>query len=238
MFQSTDTVTRILRLHPATARVFERHGMDYCCGGNTSLEAACAGRGLETAALIRELEDIVAPAGSGPDLASLSLSELAAHIEATHHAYLREELPRLDAMTERVALVHGHRNSRLEVIRDIWHGVSAVMSAHLDKEEQILFPMVRALEDAAETPSFHCGSIANPVAQMEREHDEIEEGIGRLRELTDGYAAPPWACGTYRAMIEGLARFEADTMLHTFKEENGLFPRAVERERALAGIHA
>ena len=234
-FQPTDTIARILKQHPAAARVFERYGMDYCCGGGATLEKACTERGANTAELLRDLEEVVSPAQDGPDLGSLTLSALADHIESTHHAYLREELPRLDAMTARVAMVHGARNPRLVAIRDTWHEVSETLSAHLDKEEKILFPMVRELEAAQKgVLSYHCGSVTNPVTQMEHEHVEIEEAIVRLRELTEGYIAPAWACGTYRAMLEALARFEADTLQHTHKEETWLFPRAVERERMLA----
>lgn len=237
MFQPTDTIARVLKRYPAASRVFERHNMDYCCGGGATLEAACAERGEEAADLIRELDALLAPAGSAPDPGSLSLTELADHIEATHHAYLREELPRLDAMTDRVARVHGARDPRLVEVRDAWRAVSGTMAAHLEKEERILFPMIRGLEAKGEDgpPAFHCGSVSNPVGQMEREHDEMEEGIARLRGLTDGYAAPSWACATYRAMIEALMMFEADTLVHTTKEEGLLFPRAAQAERALTG---
>jgi regulator of cell morphogenesis and NO signaling len=238
MFQPTDTIARILKRHPAASRIFERHNMDYCCGGGATLEAACAERGEEAADLIRELDALLAPADAAPDPAKLSLSELADHVEATHHAYLREELPRLDAMTDRVARVHGARDPRLVEVRDAWRAISGTMAEHLEKEERILFPMIRSLEGGAasgDAPAFHCGSVSNPVAQMEREHDEMEEGIARLRGLTDGYIAPSWACATYRAMIEALMMFEADTLVHTAKEEGLLFLRAAQLERALAG---
>jgi regulator of cell morphogenesis and NO signaling len=239
MFQTTDTIARIMKQHPAAARVFERHRMDYCCGGGATLADACAERGEDVEALVRELDELLAPKSASADPAEMSLSDLTDHIEATHHAWLREEMPRLDAMTDRVARVHGARNPRLDEIRDVWRGVSETMQAHLAKEEQILFPMIRSLEaaDPAEgAPAFHCGSVANPVMQMEREHDAIEDGIARLRELTDGYIAPAWACGTYRAMIEALMAFEADSLVHAAKEEGLLFLRATMAERALAGI--
>lgn len=238
MFQSTDTIARIMKRHPGAARVFERHRMDYCCGGGTTLETACAERGEAVDDLMRELEALLQPAGEAADPSALPLAELVDHIESTHHAYLREELPRLDAMTDRVAQVHGLHDPRLLEVRDTWRTVSDTMAAHLEKEERILFPMIRSLEktDPADgAPASHCGSVANPVAQMEREHDEMEEGIARLRELTDGYIPPSWACATYRAMIEALLGFEADTLVHTAKEEGLLFLRATRIERALAG---
>lgn len=234
-FQVTDTIARILKVCPETSRVFEKAGMDYCCGGGVSLEAACKERGVDAVALLADLE---ATAGiedaSGDDISALSLSRLTDHIEGTHHAYLRAELPRLLAMTEKVAMVHGGKEPRLLRVHDTFTSLARELSEHLDKEEQILFPMVRQLDGGAEAPEFHCGSVANPVAQMEREHDDAEASISELRALTDGYVPPKWACGTYRAMLSGLARFEGDMLIHIYKESTMLFPRAVFREQTLS----
>lgn len=232
VLQPSDTITRILKQHPAAARVFERHGMDYCCAGGTTLEAACAERGTDVGTLIRDLEDLIRPAAPGADPATLSLPELAEHIRSTHHAYIREELPRLDAMTERVALVHGARNPRLQAVHETWRQVAQAATAHLEKEDRFLLP--------AETPP---GSTNSPAAatgedaaslrtELKREHARMAEGIGRLRELTENYIAPPWACGTYRAMLEALTRFDADASVHLRTEETWLFPRITEHAPA------
>ncbi len=236
MLQPTDTITRILKQHPAAARVFERYGMDYCCAGGTTLEAACVERGADVTELIRDLEELLAPAQGGPDVATLSGPELADHIRSTHHAYLREELPRLDAMTERVALVHGGRNPHLEAVRETWQEVALLMKAHLEKEERFLFPLLNKAEGTPETashvPAFPSQDPADVLAELKREGGWLQEGIGRLRELTENYIAPPWACGTYRAMLEALTRFEADTMLHLRTEETWIFPRITHHEPA------
>ena len=99
------------------------------------------------------------------------------------------------------------------------------------KEERILFPMVREIEASATAPLFHCGSLANPIRQMESEHEQAGSALARLRELTDGYTPPDWACNTYRAMLEALAGLERDMHHHVHKENNVLFPRALVMER-------
>lgn len=226
MFHPHDTITRILREHPAAARVFERHGMDYCCAGGTTLEAACLERGTSVDALITDLEELLAPAGAGPELDSLTLPDLVEHIRSTHHAYLREELPRLDAMTERVALVHGNRNPRLQAVHETWTEVALLAKAHLEKTERFLFPV---LEKSADPSAPEAGN-ARVRAETVKEGEWLTEGIGRLRELTESYIAPPWACGTYRAMLEALARFETDTLAHLRTEQTRLFPRIPQDE--------
>jgi regulator of cell morphogenesis and NO signaling len=169
------------------------------------------------------------------DAASMSLAALADHIEQTHHAYLRSELPRLDAMTQKVASVHGEHDPRLWQVRETFVALFEEMFSHMMKEERILFPMVRKIEASSIAPVFHCGSIAHPIHQMESEHEQAGSALERLRELTDGYAPPNWACNTYRAMLEALARLERDMHQHVHKENNVLFPRALvmEREKAV-----
>jgi regulator of cell morphogenesis and NO signaling len=182
-----------------------------------------------------DIPRIDATAGeSVADVSAMSMTELADHIEQTHHVYLRSELPRLDKLTEEMASVHGEMDSRISLIRETIRILVSELSSHMMKEEQILFPMVRQLDASETTPTFHCGSLANPIQQMELEHTQAGVMLGKLNELTDSYSAPEWACDTYRAMLDALARFEHDMHQHIHKENNVLFPRAlaVESEKS------
>jgi len=177
---------------------------------------------------IPKIDDIAGE--SIADVAAMSMTELADHIEQTHHVYLRSELPRLDKLTEEMASVHGKMDSRISLIRETIRILVSELSSHMMKEEQILFPMVRQLDASETTPAFHCGSLANPIQQMELEHSQASVMLGKLNELTDSYSAPEWACDTYRAMLDALARFEHDMHQHIHKENKVLFPRALEVE--------
>jgi regulator of cell morphogenesis and NO signaling len=209
--------------------------VDYCCGGKKTLAEACHQRGIDPQAFLTQLEDY-ATTETAPEvnLAALSLTELADHIERIHHAYLHTELPRLEKMVTKVAAVHGEKEPRLMQIKDIFLALSAELATHLMKEEQMLFPMIRQLEASDTLPTFHCGTIANPVRRMEFEHDEAGEALRELRQLTDDYTPPAWACNTYRALLDALATFEQDMHQHIHKENNVLFPRAMEMERQKA----
>ncbi len=234
-FQIYDTVGAIVRDHPSLSRLFEQAKVDYCCGGKQPLDEACHKQGIDPQAFLAQLETAIA-SEKLPDLnvATLSLTELANHIEQTHHVYLRSELPRLERMTVKVAAVHGDKEPRLHQIKDIVLALSQELTVHLMKEEQILFPMIRQLEFCDTLPMFHCGSLANPVRQMEFEHDEAGVALAQLRQLTDNFTPPEWACNTYRAMLDALANFEQDMHQHIHKENNVLFPRAIEMEQEKA----
>ena len=163
----------------------------------------------------------------------MTLTDLANHIEETHHAYLRAEFPRLDMMTEKVAAVHGDHNESLHAVRQTFLALVAELQSHMMKEEQILFPMVRQIDSDEPTPASHCGTIANPIRQMEAEHDIAGSALETLNGLTNGYTPPEWACNTYRAMLDALAHLESDMHQHIHKENNVLFPRAIELENEI-----
>lgn len=226
------TVGSLVRDRPGRARVLESLKIAYCCSGNTTLAMACEKRGLAIDEVLDKLGTFDASSGAADeiDAEALSLTELADHIEATHHAYLRAELPRLDAMTEKVARVHGDKESRLLRVREAFCVLKAELEPHMEKEERVLFPLVRQLEAAGAAIDHPCGSVANPIRQMEKEHELASGALATIREATDGFVPPEWACNTYRAMIDSLSQLEGDMRQHIHKEDNILFPKAIELE--------
>jgi regulator of cell morphogenesis and NO signaling len=223
------TVGELVAARPLLARLFETLNIDYCCGGKQTLAAACARRGLEINTTIALLESAGAAYATGPaevDAAAMGLGQLADHIVSTHHAYLKQELPRLVEMADRVAHKHGWRDARLPELAGTVRDLAEEMFSHMQKEEVVLFPLVRQIE-AGTTDGFHCGSIANPIRQMEAEHESAGSLTARLRLLTDGFTPNADACNTHRALLAGLAEFESDLHRHVHKENNILFPRTL-----------
>jgi regulator of cell morphogenesis and NO signaling len=174
------------------------------------------------------------PASDEPRYAEMGMAELADHIEGRHHAYLRAELPRIAAWTEKLASVHGVAHPWLFELRDTFAGMRAELEAHMFKEERILFPMVRELEGSQEAPVFHCGSVRNPISMMEHEHDDTGAALARMRELSSGFTPPPDACNTFRATMAALEELERDLHVHIHKENSILFPKAAAREAELS----
>jgi regulator of cell morphogenesis and NO signaling len=218
------------------ARVFERLGIDYCCHGGTLLGEACARRSLDVEHVLSELAAADRDEAAGDDAtdyAAMPAGALADHIEQTHHAYLRQELPRLAGMLDKVAGRHGDDQPWWRELRDTFSGLRQELELHLLKEEQVLFPLVKRLEAASQKFPIHCGSVANPIRVMEHEHDDAGEVLAKIRALTEAHPLPADACNTRRALYDGLAALEADLHRHIHKENNILFPRASELEAAL-----
>lgn len=222
------------------ARVFDDLGIDYCCHGETPLEAACRRLGLSVAAVVADIERVDAepPRPDEPDYRAMPLDQLADHIEATHHAFMKRELPRLVALRVKVAAAHGGRHPELFELGVVLDAFRDEIESHLMKEERVLFPLIRQLEAATTLPSVHCGSVNNPIRVMEHEHDTAGLALARMRDLAGGFRTPPDGCESYRALMDGLASVERDLHRHIHKENNVLFPGAAGLEARLAGSSA
>jgi regulator of cell morphogenesis and NO signaling len=221
------TLGDLVATRPEAARVLDRFGLDYCCHGDRTLDDACAAAGLDprvVGAAMPEADD-----GESASWTDLEPPALADDILATHHAYLHEELPLLDALAAKVVSVHGERHPELHDVQRLFVAVRDDLEPHLAKEERVLFPAIHAI--AAGRRDFPFGSIENPIRMMDVEHDRAGELLAELRAATHEYAVPDDACASYRSLYERLAELEHDTHVHIHKENHVLFPAAVALAR-------
>lgn len=233
---NTMTLAEVAAQSLGAIRHLEQHGLDYCCGGKQPFEEACREKNLDPAAVLAEIEKSAASGEDGVDWQTAPLRDLARHIIATHHEYLKLELPALGKRMEKVFSVHGPKELGLwQNLSDVYGALRSELELHLHKEEVILFPFIEeygAAELAGQpVPPVPFGSIANPINVMEREHTEAGDALARMRELTQNYQLPEYACTTVRALYEGLQALEADLHVHIHLENNILFPRAIALEQ-------
>jgi regulator of cell morphogenesis and NO signaling len=232
---ATRTVREIALEQPGSIRVFERFGIDYCCGGRKPLSEACAAKEIEVDAVIEALEAAAqTPAEVADDWNLKSLTHLCGHIVATHHAYVRRELPRLATLAEKVVKRHGASRPELPIIRATLVRLDEELTQHLAKEEIVLFPHIsrleRAIADGSEKPKGCFGTVANPIAMMTQEHDGAGMLLEVIRNRSQQFTPPEGACPTYHAFYDGLREFEQDLHQHIHLENNVLFPRAIKLE--------
>lgn len=218
--QLDSKVGQIATEHPLATKVFARHGIDFCCGGGKPLGEVCEKLGLDSKAILDEIErEIAQPSEKQVRWDEAPLDELIQHILTAYHAPLKEELPRLESMSRKVVDVH--RDKRPEMLPElltVFIGLKAELDQHMVKEEQILFPMIQRGQGAM---------AGGPISVMEHEHDSAGRALHRLRELTDGYEVPAGACSTWRALWHGLAALEDSLHRHIHLENNILFPRVL-----------
>lgn len=222
---------------PGATRVFEKLGIDYCCGGGKTLGDACAAVGLQSDEVVRRLEAASqveprpAEEGKWPNE---SLAALIDFIISKHHFFTIQELDRIQALLARVRSVHAERHPQLLEIEDLFNSLKADLNLHMKKEEIILFPYIIALEDAVANgrlaPSPMFGTVKNPIRMMRMEHDTAGEILRNIRKLSSNFAAPADACTSFQTLYEAIEGLEQDLHQHIHLENNVLFPRAESLE--------
>ncbi|HTS57683.1 MAG TPA: iron-sulfur cluster repair di-iron protein [Terriglobales bacterium] len=221
--------------NPGARQVLEDAGLDYCCGGGKSLHEACLHANVSPEEILNRLrENAKETRAEDLNWMSAPLCELTRHIREKHHRYVREAIPLTRALAEKVAIKHGQNHTELVDIGKLFADVGREMIMHMQKEEQILFPYIDALERAAnahssvEPPFFQ--TVKNPIHAMMQEHDAAGDLVRQIRALSSEYTPPGDACTTFKMLYEALREFEADLHQHVHLENNVLFPRAVDLE--------
>ena len=232
------TVGQIAAENPSSVRVFEKLRIDYCCGGKLPLTEACERAGIPVADAVTLLNESDRPTAA-KNWSEASASELIAHITGTHHAFVRQEIPRIEALLGKVKNRHGATHPEVAEIESLFLAAAQELQSHLMREEQVLFPYIAKLENAAhygaEPPRGCFPSVEFPIARMLADHDDAGELFARMSALSGEYTPPEQACMSFQALYIGLHEFEQDLHRHIHLENNILFPRAIALEREQAG---
>ena len=217
--------------------VFEKYGIDYCCAGNETLDAACKKRGLDSSGVHEEVETVRRRPPYNPIHPSLwDLEFLVDYIVKNHHTYLRESIPMLTAQIEKLNHEHGHRYPHIKQVALLFIRTVQGFELHMRKEEMLLFPYIKSLESAREVsrpkPIAPLLGLEVPIEHMVEHHLETTQAFAKIRALLSDYKVPADASQTHRAVIQGLQDFEIDIHQHLHLENNILFQRALELERS------
>ena len=237
MINSETTVREVALQVPQSTRLFENLKLDYCCGGNRSLAEACASVGIDVGNVMEMLDEVTQTTSEDKDslaFQNASLPELITHILDTHHVFTKSEMDRLQLLADKVLAAHGGNHPELVHLDELFTRLCADLKPHMFKEEQVLFPYIVAMAEAADQhqagPRAPFGTVNNPIRMMMREHDTAGEILRELRALTSDYKVPADACISYQTLYQALENFEKDLHQHIHLENNVLFPKAVELE--------
>lgn len=234
------TIGQIVADDYRTASVFKSYGIDFCCKGYRTISEVCHQKDISVERLIEALEKTTQQEKSAsPNFNRWALDLLADYIEKKHHRYVRGKIPELNTYLEKLCKVHGQYHSELFEIKELFKASANELLSHMQKEEKILFPVIRAMAEAEinGTPDVHrtpFGTVENPISMMMHEHDTEGERFRKIAALTNGYTPPSDACTTYRVAFALLEEFEEDLHRHIHLENNILFPKAIELEKELS----
>ncbi|MBI3651470.1 MAG: iron-sulfur cluster repair di-iron protein [Acidobacteria bacterium] len=240
LMKESKTVRELVVSYPGASRVFEKAGIDYCCGGGRSLDEACQAVGVSVNEVLHKLEEL--PEFSlgnttEKNWATEPLKNLISFIVETHHVFTKNELARLEKLLAKVCTVHGENHPELWNVNSLFIELKNDLLPHMFREEQVLFPYINALQEAdtnhlpAPTPFF--GTVQNPIRMMSLEHDAVGDILRALRQASHDFAVPEGTCISYATLYQALQEFEQDLHQHIHLENNFLFPRAIELEAAI-----
>ena len=228
---SVKTIGEIVAADYRATQVFEKHGIDFCCGGKVALAALCTEKGLDLAAITSELEWLQSePADQSQKYSSWKLPFLIDYITNTHHAYLHENLGPIAADVDKIAAIHGARYPEVIQIAAIFDKIAIDLAAHMKEEDAVFFPAVKRA-DAARTAGFtpdanDQDTIRVCLFKFYPEHEEIGAAVHSIRHLSKEYLIPPDVCNTFMVTYRKLEEFENDLRKHVHLENNILFPKA------------
>jgi len=217
----------ILNANQATIKVFKRNNIDYCCSGKNTLMEACAKAGADLRTVQRELEQVNdQPFESSMRVSSWPIEFLVDYILFNHHNYVKEAIPEMQFLLNKVEKAHGAQYSELRLINNLFAEIVRELTNHMEKEEKFLFPAIKHF--VAENEDISTGLLQEPIACMEEEHLLVGQLMDKINELTNQYTAPKDGCGTLKYVYQLLQNFEEDLHQHVHLENNVLFNRIVK----------
>lgn len=223
----SETVAELAISHPAALSVFTKYNIDYCCGGNRSLEDACIRVGLNPDTIRAEILSAPAQSASIPIRAEQwSAALLADYIVQNHHEYVRRAIPEIEALLEKVCVAHGEDSMELLNIQQDFSDLADELINHMDKEELALFPALKKLAAYNNPEHPLVNTLEGTIGLMEHEHVIAGDLMKSIRQLSNNYTVPGLACPTYRATYQKLKEFDQDLMTHVHLENNILFKKA------------
>ena len=231
-------VGEIARFNYKTVEVFEKLRIDFCCGGDISLEEACKRQKVNATEVLESIKKLIGSTQTDNDrIHALPLDHLIDHIIKVHHSYVLESIPVLQRYLNKITNVHGTNHPELAVVENSFNQAAANLLQHMEKEEQILFPaikeMLAAKTGGTEYTGSHCGTVLSPISVMKQEHEAEGDRFEQMSVLTNNYTIPADACNTFSYSYQKLQEFEQDLHRHIHLENNILFPEAIKLEKQL-----
>nr|WP_294895237.1 iron-sulfur cluster repair di-iron protein [uncultured Pedobacter sp.] len=234
---TADTIGEMVAKDFRKAQVFKKFGIDFCCGGKKTLKEVCDKKGIDIAEVEKELNSFKEIESTAFDFDRWELDFFVDYIINTHHKYVKESLPFMTELSNKVARVHGENHPELIEVAKTFNSLAKDFGLHLMKEENILFPYIKELvsakKEGRKLSNAPFGKVNNPTQMMETEHEKAGEDMQAIRTLTNNFELPQGACNSYQILFKKLAEFENDLFNHVHLENNILFPKAIALEKEI-----
>jgi regulator of cell morphogenesis and NO signaling len=232
--QTSDTIGSIVTRNLHAAKILTDHGLDFCCGGQKSLQEACNDKKIAIDGLLKQLASISdAKAEETLDFVEMNLIPLTKYIEKTHHKFTSDKIILVKNNLSKLILAHGTSHPELIAIKQEFDSLSDHLTNHMKREELMVFPYIRNMVRFGKAAIGRAvfGYIENPIMDLVSDHEAEAEKLKSLDDLTNHYDVPADGCNTYTTTYKAMKELEADLYVHMHLENNVLFPKAVAVEK-------
>lgn len=233
------TVSEIVRNDYRAADLFKKYGINYCCGGNITLQNVCMQRNIDYNQIVNELDFITRNIviSTALNFSEWKLEFMADYIVNVHHAYQKNALPSIETALISFAEAHKNKIPALEKVVTMFQQLSAIIIPHHLQEEEIIFPYIRQIENAFRRKETYGNlfvrTLRKPLSHIQNEHAEIDRILKEIQLLTNFYIFPANACTSHQVLFHKLQEFHNDVIQHNYLESDILFPRAIQLEKEL-----
>ncbi|MFA7420541.1 MAG: DUF542 domain-containing protein [Melioribacteraceae bacterium] len=236
-------LSELILTYPQLQQLFELNRIDFCCNGKRTLSEAIKEKRFSASQkekLILALGQKIAKEreiNKSLLLESYSLKELTEFIIQKHHSFVVHESNEIKTLFKKVLNAHQENHPRLNEASELILKLLEELRLHLNKEESIVFPLIRYLEDChrfKERPHLkRYKPLQKYLESMESDHQNAGSLYDKLRNSLDNYQVPSDACTSYQLLLKKIDAFEKDLHMHIHLENYVLFPKAIELEKNL-----
>ncbi|KAA2277486.1 iron-sulfur cluster repair di-iron protein ScdA [Staphylococcus haemolyticus] len=218
MITNESIVAEIVTDIPLSADIFRKYGIDFCCGGNISINEAVKNKKVDAETLIDEINELPNHDQGNINVKYLDAPSLIQYIQSRYHETMREEFKNLSPYVTKVAKVHGPNHPFLIQLQDLYRQYRDGMLEHMAQEDEHDFPALIKLSRGEQVD--HSSDI---IQSLVDDHTQTGQLLEDMRELTNQYQPPSEACQTWRLVYHRLENLERETHEHVHLENHVLF---------------
>ena len=218
MITNESIVAEIVTDIPLSADIFRKYGIDFCCGGNISINEAVKNKKVDAETLIDEINELPNHDQGNINVKYLDAPSLIQYIQSRYHETMREEFKNLSPYVTKIAKVHGPNHPFLIQLQDLYRQYRDGMLEHMAQEDEHDFPALIKLSRGEQVD--HSSDI---IQSLVDDHTQTGQLLEDMRELTNQYQPPSEACQTWRLVYHRLENLERETHEHVHLENHVLF---------------
>lgn len=239
-YEATTTVSEMVRQDYRIAEVFQKWGIDYCCGGNTPFTEVCRTQQLDAHLIGEDIQKAthIAPISNHLRFEEWSVEFLVDYITHVHHAYIKEQVPELYRVVKTFIQGHKSKYPYLEQVLEVLEELKDELLEHTQKEEESIFPYFKQVSTTytrrESYGALFVRTLSKPFDQIENvEHRRISALLSALRKVTNNYTFADDVCPNHQVVYQKLKGFDSDIQQHKNLESNILFPKVRVMEKEL-----